>query len=278
MATPGRLLCTLSGVPTNSRGGFTPLTALHVGLEGPPDVPGGPEKPVIVVVGDAAGNVLVWSVPDGRPLSKLAVTEEEALSCFQQVGGALTCSSTLACKPVKVWSGLVWLVLAWLGTSLLCHLLLYDDDKHPQSLQWLTVRPPCLLVPLPAASNSAVAHSTSPRLWLGRRPGGMQPAALQIFPQSQDMPQAGAPCQALLILRSVSTNAPSWSVMPTSDRLGRWPGGLHTSSPIPATPCLNQITCPKPGTSYSAPPCGQAGGLVAYHHQPEPCNSSPQSR
>ena len=125
MATPGRLLCTLSGVPTNSRGGFTPLTALHVGLEGPPDVPGGPEKPVIVVVGDAAGNVLVWSVPDGRPLSKLAVTEEEALSCFQQVGGALTCSSTLACKPGLVWSGLVWsgwsgLVLAWLGTSLCC--------------------------------------------------------------------------------------------------------------------------------------------------------------
>ena len=152
MATPGRLLCTLSGVPTNSRGGFTPLTALHVGPKGPPDVPGGPEKPVVVVVGDAVGNVLVWSVPDGRPLSKAAVTEEEALSCFQQVGDAPTCPCTLACLPVRVWSGQAW---CWLGLAFTCRLTFHClMTRHTLKAYSGCQRG---LVPLPLARRSAVA-------------------------------------------------------------------------------------------------------------------------
>ena len=106
-ASPGRLLCTLRGVPSPSKGKLTPLTSLHVGPEGPPDFPGAPEKPVVVVVGDAAGNVLTWRVPDGRPLGKSGVTEAEALACFQQVQMAGVGPGKGLCAPMHVRSGVM---------------------------------------------------------------------------------------------------------------------------------------------------------------------------
>ena len=122
---PGRLLCTLRGAPS-IKGLRSPLTSLHIGLLAPPDSPGAPEKPLVVTVGDAAGNVLTWTLPDASPLGQPGVTEAEAAACFLKVRAhpsrpstpCQSASDMLTLTQPGIW-GSLWVSLVSLGPSLL---------------------------------------------------------------------------------------------------------------------------------------------------------------